>query len=89
MSVHGHHRPARICAAPTPPPPTQKDDSDKPISDQWLDPFVIVGEDNNPVGTIQDGKAGWHQGSWWVPPALAVEGEGMRVRAFIPSHRTG
>ncbi len=26
------------------------------MSDQWLDPFVIVGEDNNPVGTVQDGE---------------------------------
>ena len=34
----------------------QKDDSEKPVSDQWLDPFVIVGEDNNPVGTVQDGS---------------------------------
>lgn len=34
----------------------QKDDSEKPVSDQWLDPFVIVGEDNNPVGTVQDGE---------------------------------
>ncbi|PSC70092.1 2,3-bisphosphoglycerate-independent phosphoglycerate mutase [Micractinium conductrix] len=35
----------------------RKDDSDKPVSDQWLDPFVIVGEDNTPVGTVQDGDA--------------------------------
>lgn len=35
----------------------QKEDSDKPVSDQWLDAFVIVGEDNNPVGTVQDGEA--------------------------------
>jgi 2,3-bisphosphoglycerate-independent phosphoglycerate mutase len=35
----------------------RKEDSDKPVSDQWLDSFVIVGEDNNPVGTVQDGDA--------------------------------
>jgi hypothetical protein len=43
-------------------PAPQNDEGDKPVSDQWLDPFVIVGEDNNPVGTIQDGEAnvaGW------------------------------
>lgn len=49
------------CAAPAPGllfrPSQQKEDSDKPVSDQWLDPFVIVGEDNNPVGTVQDGEA--------------------------------
>lgn len=34
----------------------QKDGSEKPVSDQWLDPFVIVGEDDKPVGTIEDGE---------------------------------
>lgn len=34
----------------------QKEGSEKPVSDQWLDSFVIVGEDNNPVGTVQDGE---------------------------------
>ena len=36
--------------------PPQKEGSDKPVSDQWLDPFVIVGEDSSPVGTVQDGE---------------------------------
>lgn len=30
---------------------------DKPVSDQWLDPFVIVDENDKPVGTIEDGDA--------------------------------
>jgi hypothetical protein len=34
----------------------QKEGSEKPVSDQWLDPFVIVGEDDKPVGTIEDGE---------------------------------
>lgn len=33
----------------------QKLDTEKPISDQWLDPFVIVDEEGKPVGTIEDG----------------------------------
>lgn len=33
------------------------DDSPKPVSDQWLDPFVIVDEAGAPVGTIEDGDA--------------------------------
>ena len=48
-------------ARPTPPRPTpapalQADGSAKPVSDQWLDPFVVVGEDGAPVGTVQDGE---------------------------------
>lgn len=35
----------------------RKDDSEKPISDQWLDPFVIVDAAGQPVGTVQDGDA--------------------------------
>ena len=35
----------------------RKDDSDKPVSDQWLDPFVIVDEAGAPVGPVQDGDA--------------------------------
>jgi hypothetical protein len=34
----------------------QKDGSEKPVSDQWLDPFVIVDDDDKPVGTIEDGE---------------------------------
>lgn len=51
------HLPTRL---PAPPPiflVPQKEDSDKPVSDQWLDAFVIVGEDGKPVGTVEDG--GW------------------------------
>ncbi|KAK9828001.1 hypothetical protein WJX81_007562 [Elliptochloris bilobata] len=29
----------------------------KPASDQWLEPFVIVGKDDKPVGPIEDGDA--------------------------------
>ena len=29
----------------------------KPVSDQWLPPFVIVDDDKKPVGTIEDGDA--------------------------------
>ena len=35
----------------------RKDDSDKPVSDQWLDAFVIVDEAGAPVGPVQDGDA--------------------------------
>ena len=28
-----------------------------PVTDQWLPPFVIVGDDDKPVGTIEDGDA--------------------------------
>ena len=35
----------------------RKDDSEKPVSDQWLEPFVIVDEAGVPVGTVQDGDA--------------------------------
>ena len=30
---------------------------DKPVSDQWLPPFVIVDDKDKPVGTIEDGDA--------------------------------
>ena len=30
---------------------------ESPITDQWLPPFVIVGDDEKPVGTIEDGDA--------------------------------
>ncbi len=30
---------------------------DNAVSDQNLEPFVIVGDDNKPVGTIEDGDA--------------------------------
>jgi 2,3-bisphosphoglycerate-independent phosphoglycerate mutase len=29
----------------------------KPVSDQWLPPFVIVDDDKKPVGTVEDGDA--------------------------------
>jgi len=32
-------------------------DEAKPITDQWLPPFVIVDSDDKPVGTVQDGDA--------------------------------
>ncbi|CAK0780495.1 Phosphoglucomutase-1 [Coccomyxa viridis] len=32
-------------------------DGKKPVTDQWLPPFVVVGEDGKPVGTIEDGDA--------------------------------
>lgn len=35
----------------------RKEDSEKPISDQWLDPFVIVDESGVPVGPVNDGDA--------------------------------
>lgn len=45
------------CFHPCPlPPALQKEGSEKPVSDQWLEPFVIVGEDDAPVGTVQDGE---------------------------------
>lgn len=44
---------SRLPASPWLP---QKEGSERPVSDQWLDSFVIVGEDNNPVGTVQDGE---------------------------------
>ena len=31
----------------------QKGDGKKEVSDQWLPPFVIVDEDDKPVGTIE------------------------------------
>ena len=30
---------------------------EKPVTDQWLPPFVIVDDDDEPVGTIEDGDA--------------------------------
>jgi 2,3-bisphosphoglycerate-independent phosphoglycerate mutase len=27
------------------------------VSDQWLEPYVIVGEDDKPVGAIEDGDS--------------------------------
>lgn len=27
------------------------------MSDQWLEPYVIVGDDGKPVGAIQDGDS--------------------------------
>ena len=35
----------------------RKDDSEKPVSDQWLPPFVITDEAGKPVGTVEDGDA--------------------------------
>lgn len=29
----------------------------KPVSDQWLPPFVIVDDRKKPVGTVEDGDA--------------------------------
>ncbi len=29
----------------------------KPVSDQWLPPFVIVDDKKKPVGTVEDGDA--------------------------------
>ena len=31
----------------------QEGDGSKPVTDQWLSPFVIVGDDGKPVGTIE------------------------------------
>jgi len=33
------------------------DGSEKPVSDQWLDPFVIVDGEGAPVGTVEDNDA--------------------------------
>lgn len=30
-----------------------KEAGGKPVSDQWIPPFVIVDDDNNPVGPIE------------------------------------
>ena len=30
---------------------------DKPVSDQWLPPFVIVDDDDKPVGPIEEGDS--------------------------------
>ena len=27
------------------------------VSDQWIDPFIIVGDDKKPLGAVQDGDA--------------------------------
>lgn len=35
----------------------RKDDSEKPVSDQWLEPFVIVDDAGAPVGTVEDGDS--------------------------------
>jgi 2,3-bisphosphoglycerate-independent phosphoglycerate mutase len=35
----------------------RNDEGEKPVSDQWLEPFVIVDESGNPVGPIVDGDA--------------------------------
>ncbi|WPT17990.1 hypothetical protein PSENEW3_00005992 [Picochlorum sp. SENEW3] len=35
----------------------RKEDSEKPVSDQWLEPFVIVDDAGAPVGTVEDGDA--------------------------------
>ncbi len=32
-------------------------DEEKPVSDQWLPPFVIVDDAGKPVGTVEDGDA--------------------------------
>ena len=31
----------------------QEGDGAKPVTDQWLPPFVVVGDDDKPVGTIE------------------------------------
>lgn len=31
----------------------QEGDGSKPVTDQWLPPFVIVGDNGKPVGTIE------------------------------------
>ncbi len=46
---------------------------EKPVSDQWLPPFVIVDDDDKPVGPIEDGdsvRSHW-PGCWLkrTPPA--------------------
>ena len=35
----------------------RNDAGEKPVSDQWLEPFVIVDDSGAPVGTIEDGDA--------------------------------
>lgn len=35
----------------------RNDAGEKPVSDQWLEPFVIVDDIGAPVGTVQDGDA--------------------------------
>ncbi len=37
--------------------PQKGGEDGKPVSDQWLPPFVIVGDDKKPVGPIEDGDA--------------------------------
>lgn len=36
---------------------TLRGPEDRPVSDQNIDPFVIVDADNKPVGTVEDGDA--------------------------------
>jgi 2,3-bisphosphoglycerate-independent phosphoglycerate mutase len=36
---------------------TLRGSKDDPVSDQWLEPFVIVGDDGKPVGAIEDGDS--------------------------------
>ena len=31
----------------------QEGEGKGPVTDQWLPPFVVVGDDNKPVGTIE------------------------------------
>ena len=35
----------------------RNDAGEKPVSDQWLEPFVIVDDSGAPMGTVQDGDA--------------------------------
>jgi len=37
--------------------PVLQGGEDKPVSDQWLPPFVIVDDDDKPVGPIEDGDS--------------------------------
>ncbi len=39
---------------------------DKPVSDQYLEAFVIVDSAGAPVGTVQDSDAGDHCGMLWA-----------------------
>jgi 2,3-bisphosphoglycerate-independent phosphoglycerate mutase len=32
-------------------------DPQKPVSDQFLEPFVIIGDDDEPIGKVEDGDA--------------------------------
>lgn len=57
-----HHGASNAPAPPLALCPPQKEGSEKPVSDQWLDPFVIVGEDDKPVATIEDGEQRRKQG---------------------------